>query len=511
MDDLGAHDLGMHRTGIKTDCADWLAENGVYLENYYVLPSCSPTRSAIMTGRYPLHTGIHNWILSDSTVGLPLDEETLPQVLKRGANYTCHAVGKWHLGHARWKQTPTYRGFDSFFGFYVGGQDYFSHTDEFGGYDMRSDDKPNCGPGCSRIVDERGNYSTHVFTREAVHVLDEYASTRRSQSKGNPGEDDNNNNDDEEKDQPLFLYLAYQAVHAPDEVPESYRKPYEKQHPTWSEKRKTYAGMLTAADESIAAVIERLKQHVMWNDTLVVFTTDNGGPTETCAVQGSSNFPRRGGKCTVWEGGTTGDGLVAGPALERFQIPTGTRQQGLFHAVDWLPTLADMVGATPKGKPLDGVNQLGALQGIEAARNEVFVGIGIDLDWTVYGPAIRHDRWKLIEKSGGPSAINDNNTDTNNDNGRDTGKSTSSDASSPSTNYLLFDLSVDREEAHNVADKHPEILQLMKDKLEGYKKEMVPIPSEDPDCPFHGLVNTTIGKTWVPWCPDEATELLVYW
>jgi arylsulfatase A-like enzyme len=149
-----------------------------------------------MAGRYPLHTGIHDWISPHSTIGLPLDEETLPTILRK-VGYRAHAVGKWHLGHSSYEQTPTFRGFESFYGFYVGGQDYTSHVDDDGGYDMRFDNKEHCGEGCSRIVDERGNYSTHVFAREAIRVIQEHVNSS----------------------QPLFLYLAYQAVHAPDEVP----------------------------------------------------------------------------------------------------------------------------------------------------------------------------------------------------------------------------------------------------------------------------------------------------
>lgn len=109
LDDMGSHDLGIHGTGIATPHMDNLIREGVYLSNYYVLPACSPTRCALMSGRYPLHTGVNNIIFEGSTVGLPLDEETLPQVLERGG-YRRHMVGKWHIGSARWEQMPTFRG-----------------------------------------------------------------------------------------------------------------------------------------------------------------------------------------------------------------------------------------------------------------------------------------------------------------------------------------------------------------------------------------------------------------
>merc|ERR1712157_620066 len=116
--------------------------------------------------------------------------------------------------------------------------------------------------------------------------------------------------------------------------------------------------MLSAADEGIANVTEAFKRAGIWENTLVIFTTDNGGPTEACAVQGSSNFPLRGGKCSVWEGGTLGDGFVSGPALRSLGIPTKQRLPHLFHVVDWLPTLAELIGVSPQGKELDGISQL---------------------------------------------------------------------------------------------------------------------------------------------------------
>jgi len=138
---------------------------------------------------------------------------------------------------------------------------------------------------------------------------------------------------------------------------------------------------------------------------------------------------------------------------------------------------------------LDGVNQLNALRGQTAARQEIFVGIGIDLNGNSYGPAMRHGRWKLIENGGGPSTIPENTSE-----------------------YYLFDLSVDRQEIYNLADEKPVLLDLMKHKLKWYKKQLVPIPQEDPNCPFDGLVNTSIGLTWMPWCHnDKAKDLVVYW
>jgi arylsulfatase B len=481
VDDMGSHDLGLHGTGILTPHADELARQGVFLENYYVLPYCSPTRASILSGRYPLHTGCHTIINDYHTQGLPLDEETLPQVLRRGG-YQAHAVGKWHVGHSRWEQTPTFRGFQSFYGFYLGEQDYMTHVegDIVGtGYDMRSDSREFCGDGCSKLVDERGNYSTHVFTRQAVQVIEEH----------------------EDDDGPLFLYLAHQAVHWPDEVPEQYKEPYQNRT-DWTEQRITYAGMLSAADESIANVTRALQEKGMWENTLVVFTTDNGGPTDVCSVQGSSNGVRRGGKCTVWEGGTTGDGFVSGPALTNLLGVTPGRYPHIFHVVDWLPTLAAVAGVLPDGKPLDGVNQLGSLQGkgtVKPPREEVFVGYAaFSHKW--FGPAIRYQNWKLIQgATGGPQAVDD----------RPIGTDTPAKGGIPGE-YLLYDLSVDREEQFDVAAEYPLMVDIMRAKLQEYQKNYVPPIEEDATCPFTGVVNTTdFGPAFMPWCAG-ASQVVVY-
>ena len=319
MDDLGSYDLGMHGTGMHTPNCDSLAKNGIYLDSYYVLPYCSPTRSALLSGKYPIHTGVQIPIARKSTSGLPLEDETLADLLLR--NYTTHAVGKWHIGHSSWEQTPTFRGFDSFYGFYGGGQDYFKHFSE-GGYDMRYDRKPKCGEGCSQIVDERGNYSTHVFTREALHIIQDYAKATT------------NRNQQDSSNKQLFLYLAYQAVHCPNEVPDHYIHPRYTSQTGWTDQRKSYAGMLTAADEGIGNVTAALKSIGLWEDTLVIFTTDNGGPVYAGCPQGSSNYPKRGGKASVWEGGITGDAFLSGPALSRFAgIKPNTRFPHLFHVV----------------------------------------------------------------------------------------------------------------------------------------------------------------------------------
>jgi arylsulfatase A-like enzyme len=478
MDDLGSNDLGFHGSNISTPHCDSLVgmEGAIYLDNYYVLPSCSPTRSALFSGRYPLHTGIHHWLPPSSTAGLPLEDETIADMLHR-ADYATHAVGKWHMGFSQWEQTPTFRGFDSFYGFYSGGEDYFSHVAAAQGYDMRHDQWSRCGPECTRIVNETGNYSTHVFTREAIRVIDEYSSSSSDSTN------------------PLFLYLAFQAVHNPDQVPELYKEPYSLFWPD-NPRRQTYAGMLTAADEGIGNVTRALREAGMWEDTLIIFTTDNGGPTTTCAVQGSSNYPKRGGKCSVWEGGTRGDGFMSGPALKKLGLNTSgcpRRLSNLFHVVDWLPTLAEMVHVVPAAqKPLDGKSQWPAfLDDQVAVRNEVFVGYTHNdetNEW--YGPALRYQNWKLVQgTSGGPDQY-DKHARGNPDDPQEGGI--------VNTTYLLYDLETDREELNNLAGLYPKVVEELRQKLQEYQQTYTPPqPSTTRDCPHcPGPVETDMGPTW---------------
>jgi arylsulfatase B len=181
---------------------------------------------------------------------------------------------------------PTFRGYNSFLGFYSGGEDYFSH-EAGGAFDFHNDSRPECGEGCSQIawelgakgsaphgVDPPGQYSTIVFAEEAV---------RRVESHPLP--------------QPFMFYLAFQAVHAPGEAPKHYVNMYKDS--IADSHRRMFAGMLTCADEGIGNVTTALKGKGMLKDTIIVITTDNGGPvpdTPGGDYVGSRNFPLRGGK-----------------------------------------------------------------------------------------------------------------------------------------------------------------------------------------------------------------------
>ncbi|EOD07247.1 hypothetical protein EMIHUDRAFT_62301 [Emiliania huxleyi CCMP1516] len=315
IDDLGYDDLGFRNEGqILTPHFNRLHSQGIDLSSYYVQPSCSPTRAAILTGRKPLHTGINFW-LPNIAAGLSLNEVTLAQVLNR-RNFTSHAVGKWHLGFHKTPYTPTFRGFSSFYGYYEGSEDYYTHVTN-GGFDFHDERAPFCGPGCTqRPWHLQGQYSTNLFTARAVEIISQHNLSSR-----------------------LFLYLAYQGVHAPRQAPAAYVEPYKKgiADPV----RRTFAGMISALDEGIGNVTAALAARDMIDDTLIVVTTDNGGPTTECSTTGQSNWPFRGSKCSIYEGGTRGTAFLHWQGLPR----RGVTFTGLAHAADWLPTIVSAVGS----------------------------------------------------------------------------------------------------------------------------------------------------------------------
>mmetsp|Transcript_92672 Transcript_92672/g.299773 ORF Transcript_92672/g.299773 Transcript_92672/m.299773 type:complete len:463 (+) Transcript_92672:374-1762(+) len=359
------------------------------------MSQCTPTRASIMTGRYPIRYGLQNKVPpDDSDYGLALDETILPQRLQ-SHGFRTHAVGKWHLGLIHPEYTPTYRGFESFLGFYTGMQDYFTHEDL--GFDFRNDTRPNCGAGCSEVLRQAaGTYSTNVFAAEAERVVANH-----------------------DKQQPLFLYFAFQAVHAPDEVPESYRRPYRGLFGIGqeAEQREIYAGMLSALDEGVANLTRALDARGMLEDTLIAFTTDNGGPVtdEQCARgkcnkgQGSNNWPRRGGKHSMWEGGVRGPAFVS----YRKEIPPG-RWGGLMHSVDWLPSILEAAGSSARAKTgfeLDGASMWKAWLGHgPSPRTDLLLNIdsfrdGLDEQIPSTAGYIRVDgehQWKLFVGQPGP-------------------------------------------------------------------------------------------------------------
>ncbi len=346
-DDHGWADVGWHSPEIKTPHLDRLAAAGAKLEQFYVQPVCSPTRAAFLTGRYPMRHGLQIGVVRPwAQYGLPIEERTLPQMLK-AAGYTTAIVGKWHLGHFDPAYLPTRRGFDHQYGHYNGNIDYFSHERD-GGFDWHRDDRVNRDEG----------YSTHLIAREAVRLIKEKSA-----------------------DQPLFLYVPFNAVHAPHQVPEQYKKPYA----ALAEPRRTYAGMVAAEDEAVGQIVAALEAKGIRQNTLIVWSSDNGGPSPGRVT---SNGPLRAGKGTLYEGGVR----VCAFATWDGHIKPGSTVDAPLHIVDWYPTLARLAGASLEQKlPLDGRDAWGAIAAGAPSPHDAIL-----LNTTPTSGAIRMGDWKLV-------------------------------------------------------------------------------------------------------------------
>ncbi len=300
IDDLGFADCGFNGgSDIRTPNIDKLAKDGAILKSFYVQPVCSPTRAALMTGRYATHTGVFNIVRPGASWGLPLAERVLPQALKE-AGYSTAICGKWHLGEFEKSYQPTNRGFDRQYGHMFGAIDYFTHMRD-GKSDWYRDDVP---------IDEQG-YSTHLLAREACKMV-----------KTHPVE------------KPMFLYVPFNGIHGPHQVPESYKEPYR----DLPKLRQTIAGMLSAVDEAIGQITSALVEAGIRENTLIIFSSDNGGPAPGKATM---NTPLRAGKGTVYEGGVRVSAFVNWPG----KIKPGITIHEPIHAVDWYPTLIKLAGA----------------------------------------------------------------------------------------------------------------------------------------------------------------------
>ncbi|KAK4886995.1 hypothetical protein RN001_003266 [Aquatica leii] len=367
-DDLGWNDVSFHGSSqILTPNLDVLAYSGIILNNYYVMPLCTPSRSALMTGKHPIHNGMQHGVLyGGEPRGLPLNETILPQYLKR-LGYSTHIVGKWHLGSYKKEYTPTYRGFDSHLGFWTGHHDYFDHTAmENGawGLDIRRN--------MEVAWDLHGDYSTDIFTKEAEKII-------------------NNHN----ISNPLFLYFAHSAVHSanpynPLPSPDNY---VAKLSNITNYNRRRFAGVLTKMDESVGKVVQVLQKNNMLKNSIIIFSSDNGGPANGFNLNAASNWPLRGVKNTLWEGGVKAAGFLWSPLIREKQRVA----LQMMHISDWLPTLYHAAGGDVKDlSEIDGYNLWPSLStNTDSPRKEILHNI----DEKVGNSAITVGEWKFINGS----------------------------------------------------------------------------------------------------------------
>ena len=327
-DDMGYADAGFTgSTDILTPNLDRLATSGVVFKQGYVNhPFCGPSRAALLSGRYQQRFGFETNVVYDPAnplAGIDPKEKLFPKRLQK-AGYTTGCVGKWHLGAAE-PFHPNKRGFDYFYGFLGGGHDYFR-------IDLSKPVKEGYLQGLirnKRPADFEG-YLTTALSRDAVKFVND--------NKANP----------------FFLYLAYNAPHAPQQAPAEDIARY-KHIP--DKKRRIYAAMVDVMDRGIGEVIDALEANGLRENTLVFFLSDNGGPQSTPkkpnAWNGSDNLPFRAGKGSFYDGGVHVPFVASWPA----KIPAGSVYDKPVIAIDIARTAVEVAGGNAKSKPsMEGVD-----------------------------------------------------------------------------------------------------------------------------------------------------------
>jgi arylsulfatase A-like enzyme len=346
-DDMGYADVGVHGCkDIPTPNLDALANSGVRFTNGYVSgPYCSPTRAGLLTGRYQTRFGHEFNPGAAMNQGLPTSETTVADRLK-AAGYATGLVGKWHLGGAE-KFHPQKRGFDEFYGFLGGAHDYF---------------KPE---GILRGSKQAGDevYLTDALGREAVAFIDRHRA------------------------KPFFLYLAFNAVHTPMQADDARLKKFAG---IATKQRQTYAAMMSAMDDAVGKVRAKLRDEKLTDNTLVVFFSDNGGPTmKGTTINGSVNTPLRGSKRTTLEGGVRVPFFLSWPG----KLPAGKTDDRPVIQLDVLPTVLAAAGVEAKAEwKLDGVDLTPHLTGKAKGgpHEALYWRFGRQM-------AVRKGDWKLLK------------------------------------------------------------------------------------------------------------------
>jgi arylsulfatase A-like enzyme len=410
-DDLGYGELGAQgNSQIPTPHIDSIAQGGIRFTSGYVSgPYCSPTRAGLLTGRYQQRFGHELNPGPESTsvgrFGLPVEETTLAARLKQ-AGYATGMFGKWHLGY-RPEFLPINRGFDEYFGFLGGAHSYLD----------ASGDPHNPIVRDAKVVTDV-DYTTTAFGREAAAFIERH------------------------KAEPWFVYLPFNAVHAPLQAPTEYLTRFAGIE---DEKRRTYAAMTAALDDAVGVVLSKLKERQLEENTLIFFVSDNGGPTPQTT---SSNKPLRGFKATTWEGG------IRVPFFVQWKgrLPAGVVYAQPVIQLDILPTVlaAAAIEAQPDWK-LDGVNLLPYLEGTLSSppHEALFWRFGNQL-------AVRKGDWKLVKAPGAGAPFDE-----------------AAESATPEGAHL-YNLAQDQGEQTNVAAQEPDKVKELTAEWAAWNAQLVP-------------------------------------
>jgi arylsulfatase A-like enzyme len=367
-DDQGYGDLScMGATDFRTPHLDRLAASGARFTDWYSnSPVCSPSRGALLTGRYPGNAGVRAILAGHRTAtGLPQEVPTLATALKK-LGYQTALTGKWHLGVAEGSR-PHDHGFDEWVGFLAGCVDYYSHIYYWGRAAGPSDPLHDLWEN-GREVYRNGEYLTELITRKAVGAI------RRAVR----------------SEQPFFLFVPYNAPHYPMHAPPEYLGRF----PGLAPDRRIMAAMLSAVDDGVGAILAELERQQIRENTCVFFMSDNGPSRETRNWLDGRRDPYYGGtagrlkghKFSLYEGGIRVPAIMSWPA----RIPAGQVISHPAAAMDLFPTLLKAAGGDPTGYELDGTDILPMIAGGAPGPER-------DLFWEMEDQtAIRRGHWKLV-------------------------------------------------------------------------------------------------------------------
>ena len=440
IDDLGWKDLGCQGSRYyETPNIDRLASQGVrFTDAYAACAVCSPTRAALMTGRYPARHGVTDWIRArfqggdippdhknpddyidgknrkllcpENHLWMESDEVTIAEALEPAGYVSCH-IGKWHLGAEPW--WPGRQGFD----YNVGGCDYGQPPNYFDPYCRK-------GQGCIPTLERRkeGEYLTDREADEAVAFIQKY------------------------KNRPFFLQMAHYGVHTPIQGKEGLVEKY-KNKPKYGQKNPTYAAMVESIDHSVGQILDTVEKLGLTENTLVIFTSDNGGLSNV-----TNNDPLRAGKGWPYEGGIRVPLIIRYPGVTK----PGTVSHEPVTSVDYLPTILDAAGQPlPSGRAIDGESLLGRLAsgGQEPLDRDAIFWHFPHYRGGRIGPysIVRAGRWKLLKWWEGPK-------------------------------FELYDLENDLGEENDLADEKPEKVRELRARLDQWLEMAdAKLPRPNPD------------------------------
>ena len=406
-DDQGYGDLGcMGSADLKTPHIDALAAHGIrFTSMYSASPVCSPSRAALLTGRYPGNAGVRAILAGHRKAsGLTPQVPTLASALKK-EGYTTGICGKWHLG-LKEECRPNANGFDEFSGFLAGCLDYYSHIFYYGMADGGCNPTHDLWENTDEVY-ANGEYLTERITRKSVEFIERH------------------------KDAPFFLFVAYNAPHYPMHAPEKYLSRF----PDLPWDRQIMAAMLSAVDDGVGEITDTLKRLHLFDDTIIYFQSDNGPSRESRNWLDGTEDPYYGGTTGTFSGHKFSlfEGGIRIPALLSWGTHLAPDTINAPHiSVDIFPTVLEACGGDPAEFDIDGTSLLGMLTNGDACTHEY-------LFWEMEGQtAVRYGDYKLV--------LNGQLTE-------------SEGVRAP---VWLSDLSKDPAEKHNIADDEPELCEKLK-------------------------------------------------